>query len=106
MQRFSLREFKEDYGNHDKCFLFAGRTPEKQKEIEDRYLTDGWNEIHQSLDVRLSDGTLVGLSHLPYVPPKDSDYDVRYLEYRPEDRGFIFRNYNIYFCVSPLSLAF
>lgn len=81
-------------GNHDGCFNFKPKAPrdigcvratrERHEKICKLYIEDGWESVHQSLEVMLKNGVLVLLTHLPYVPLEGSGDDVRYLEYRPE----------------------
>ena len=70
-------------GNHDRCFAWNGK-PRTRELI--RYSAAGW-EVHQTLDLELKDGTNILLSHLPYHDPETKQHDVRYLEYRPQDKG-------------------
>jgi calcineurin-like phosphoesterase family protein len=80
-------------GNHDGCFNFKPKAPrdigcvratrERHGKICKMYIEDGWESIHQELEVKLKDGTTVLLTHLPYAPIEGSGDDVRYLEYRP-----------------------
>lgn len=75
-------------GNHDACFEFAGRAGKAQT-MRQRYYSDGWNEIHQTWNAKLSDGTFVLVSHLPYATESGNEYDRRYQEYRPVDKGSV-----------------
>ena len=78
------------HGNHDATF--PHKHNRKQIKMVQRYLEDGWKGVHDSLNLTLSNGTNVLLSHLPYAPRPSGDllnYDVRYLQHRPEDRGMI-----------------
>jgi calcineurin-like phosphoesterase family protein len=54
-----------------------------------RYLEDGWKEIHFQHELTLKDGTYVKLSHLPYQSKNGSKYDDRYMEWRLKDEGSI-----------------
>lgn len=71
-------------GNHDKCFAFKGRQLDQQLK---KYKDGGWNEIHQSLNMILSNGLPVHLNHFPYKNSYAEQFDARYLEYRPIDLG-------------------
>jgi calcineurin-like phosphoesterase family protein len=83
-------------GNHDGCFDFKPKAPrdigcvratrERHRKMCDMYLQDGWESIHQELELKLKDGTVVLLSHLPYAPLEGSGDDVRYLDYRPQQK--------------------
>lgn len=83
-------------GNHDSCFDFKPKAPrdigcvratrDRHKHMCDLYLKDGWESIHQELEVKLKDGNVVLLSHLPYAPEPGSGDDTRYLDYRPEQK--------------------
>lgn len=83
-------------GNHDACFKLPSKEDnpsaikgrnEKYKRMCDKYLKDGWKEIHQSLTIQLKNGRSVLLSHLPYSPKEGEDFDKRYITLRPKDEG-------------------
>ena len=76
-------------GNHDKVFKFKERDENHHKEVVEKFKSHGWNEIHQTLELDLKDNTKVLLSHLPYSTPEGLEYDQRYKEYRPDDKGMI-----------------
>lgn len=82
-------------GNHDQCFKWLpghGKTGSEEgtnrryKTMCETYISHGWQSIHQVLEVTLKNGRKVLCSHLPYAP-KEKNFDQRYLEYRPEDKG-------------------
>ena len=83
-------------GNHDACFKFNPKENTKEA-IEgaqrrydkacQQYLQDGWQSIHQTLQVTLRSGIDVLLSHLPYAPKEGQAFDRRYLDLRPKDEG-------------------
>lgn len=75
-------------GNHDAAFSFKGREGKAQN-MRTRYYADGWNEIHQTWNTKLDDGTFVLVSHLPYATETGNEYDKRYQDYRPKDEGSI-----------------
>lgn len=77
------------HGNHDSTF--PHKHNRRQVKMIQRYLEDGWKAIYDRVTLTLSDGTHVLLSHMPYAP-KEGDkpnYDLRYLEHRPVDKGSI-----------------
>ena len=79
-------------GNHDACFKWVPtkeRHSNKYLKMINKYKEAGWNEIHQTLNLTLSDGTSVLLSHLPYSSKQGSEFDSRYMELRPNDEGII-----------------
>jgi len=85
-------------GNHDSCYEFPPKeinektvreSREKYRRRRERYIQDGWQFIHQTLTIRLKDGTHVLLSHLPYAPKEGENFDRRYLSLRPKDEGLI-----------------
>lgn len=82
-------------GNHDYTFDFPPKKNsglsiqqhrEKYKGRCNAYVRHGWQNVHQELIVKLSNGTNVLLSHLPYAP-KEKEFDTRYLSLRPKDEG-------------------
>lgn len=77
------------HGNHDATF--PHKHNRKQLKMMQRYLEDGWKGVYDTMPLVLKDDTHVLMSHMPYRP-KDGDkinYDLRYLEHRPVDRGSI-----------------
>lgn len=76
-------------GNHDDCFSFPGSGQERKERMLQKYLSDGWATVDQTLNLTLKDGTNVLLSHLPYGSKNGAMYDARYMEVRPKDEGMI-----------------
>lgn len=83
-------------GNHDICFELPPKevnektvreSREKYDRRRQRYLSDGWKSIHQTLQLKLKNGSTVLLSHLPYAPKEGEQFDKRYLSMRPKDEG-------------------
>ena len=83
-------------GNHDACFKFPpkGNTAEaiegakrRYAKMCERYLQDGWKSISQELQLTLRNGVNVLLAHLPYAPKDGENFDRRYLDMRPENKG-------------------
>lgn len=70
-------------GNHDSCFP-EHRRHERMKE---KYLEDGWLSVQLSKELVLKDGTKALLCHFPYRDGAGTEYDTRYLKYRPVDDG-------------------
>lgn len=67
-------------GNHDACHI----SHKKWVNMVERYKRDGWDEVYPHMAYKtLKNGLEVALCHLPYVPD-NPDYDVRYLNLRPE----------------------
>ena len=83
-------------GNHDACFKFLPKesttsaiegAKRRYTKACEQYLQDGWQSIHQELQITLRDGTNVLLAHLPYAPKEGENFDRRYLELRPKWAG-------------------
>jgi calcineurin-like phosphoesterase family protein len=84
-------------GNHDFCHSAhkKSRTPENQAVWTQKYLDNGWNEVHMKLEYDLPGVGIVNVSHLPYKGGGDSKkgdkaengYEERYTEHRLEDDG-------------------
>lgn len=72
-------------GNHDACYPFEGRT--KHLKMIERYTKDGWNYLGKEHLLKLSNGMNVLLSHLPYQNDAGNEYDNRYMNYKPIDKG-------------------
>ena len=72
-------------GNHDWCFPGhkKSKTPEKAKNIREKYLSEGWDHI-LICDLITIGKELVSLSHFPW---KGDSTDTRFDEYRLEDDG-------------------
>lgn len=69
-------------GNHDGCHV----SNKKCVKMKERYLTDGWLEVHPHYKhFQLKNGQNVLLSHLPY----DNDYDDRYKQYKFPYKGLV-----------------
>lgn len=75
-------------GNHDPMFPhYCNRNNTKRERMFDRYIRDGWNEIHLHTTIKLSNGMNVLLSHLPYPTEDAFKYDKRFIQFRPPDQG-------------------
>lgn len=76
-------------GNHDACWPFHHKEKHKRKaeKMLGHYLQDGWKAVHANLNIKLSNGQEVLLSHLPYANPEGSQYDNRYSQHKPIDKG-------------------
>jgi calcineurin-like phosphoesterase family protein len=75
-------------GNHDATFPFAHhRVNKKMDKMKERYINAGWSTVSEYMELLLSNGQLVAMSHLPYSNPDTLVYDKRYLELRPENKG-------------------
>lgn len=85
LPRLNRKEFHFIAGNHDKIFKKFGN-----RQLRDLYFKAGVDELYLYKEITLSNGLRVGLSHLPYEPPR-ADYhdDKRYVSKRPKDRGQI-----------------
>lgn len=74
-------------GNHDAPFYYlVGRASNKRKYYQ-KYLDLGWKTFKLEEQITLKSGVPLLLSHLPYAIM--SNYDDRYLEYRPKNYGLI-----------------
>ncbi len=69
-------------GNHDRCW--KGRS-KGRSERGSYYRDGGFDEIVDNPDPHMIGGQQVRLDHFPYR--LDSQYDQRYMDYRPEDDG-------------------
>ena len=85
-------------GNHDACFKLPPKidtpdcveaTKKRHEKMCRRYKEDGWEAIHQTMPLELSNGVIVMLSHLPYATREGMQYDRRYQALRPKDEGSI-----------------
>jgi calcineurin-like phosphoesterase family protein len=74
-------------GNHDAPFPFPYN--KKADKMKQRYLDDGWKDVLLYHELTLSNGLTVGLSHMPYNSEAGGEYDQRYMEFRPEDKGLV-----------------
>lgn len=83
-------------GNHDACFKFPPKedttsaiegSKRRHLKMRERYLSDGWKAIYQTHTFTLKNGRNVLLSHLPYAPKDGENFDQRYLNLRPENKG-------------------
>lgn len=70
-------------GNHDKTWKLKPQCVKK-------YLDSGFKSVKMIDEIDIDGhGHKVVLSHLPYKPPEALNEDVRYLEYRPKDKGLV-----------------
>ena len=85
-------------GNHDACFDFPPKanderciadTANRLARMKSLYKTAGFEEIHQSLLLKLKDDTTVLMSHLPYASPDGEKYDKRYNSMKLKDEGLV-----------------
>lgn len=85
LPRLNRKKFIWIAGNHDRIFKKFG-----SRQLKDNYFKAGVDELYLYKEIVLSNGTRVGLSHLPYEPPEATYHDdKRYLSKRPKDRGQI-----------------
>lgn len=68
-------------GNHDMTFRHT-KEQTRPNNVE-KVLNWGWSEVHQETMIRLSNGMLVKLAHLPYLDKQTSKIDLRYKDVRP-----------------------
>jgi len=78
-------------GNHDWTHDSnkKSRTPEKQKQLIEKYIECGWSEVIMKMELDLPGIGIVNVSHLPYKGGGDSGYEERYQSHRLEDDGKI-----------------
>ena len=76
-------------GNHDFCHPAHHKSKhlENQKKWIDKYLENGWAEVHMELELDLPGIGLVNVSHLPYKGCGDSMEEERHEKHRLEDDG-------------------
>lgn len=76
-------------GNHDATFIHqpSKGIPSKVQKNYDKVRSFGWASVQQELEMDLSNGERVLLSHLPYLDDDAHKYDLRYKEMRPIDNG-------------------
>lgn len=77
-------------GNHDEVFPFKHYSQTKQDNLNKFYFDAGWSTINRLLNIKLDKYDIL-LSHLPYLPHNidQLNFDLRYKEYRPIDKGNI-----------------
>lgn len=74
-------------GNHDFCHPThkKSRDKENQKKWTQRYLDNGWAEVHLKMELDLPGIGIVNVSHLPYKGGGDSGYEDRHEKHRLEN---------------------
>ena len=81
-------------GNHDEAFPKKS-DPTRKLRQPGRYLQIGFSEVHLQLFLPLTlngKNYNVQLCHFPFIPPAEENpnpHDLRYLDFRPEDKGQI-----------------
>jgi calcineurin-like phosphoesterase family protein len=75
-------------GNHDFCHPVnrKSRHPENRAKWIQKYLENGWDEVHEHMTLDIPGVAVVNLSHMPYADP-DPSQDQRYLKWRLKDDG-------------------
>lgn len=74
-------------GNHDWCHPAhkKSRTPENQQIWIQKYLDNGWAEVHMQMRMEIG-GKVVNIAHLPYLE-ENSQEDLRHSKHRLTEDG-------------------
>jgi calcineurin-like phosphoesterase family protein len=76
-------------GNHDFCHGAnkKSRNAENQAKWIQKYLDNGWDEVHLAGEFEIPGVANVNVNHMPYLEVGNNGQDIRHSKFRPKDDG-------------------
>jgi calcineurin-like phosphoesterase family protein len=85
-------------GNHDHCHGAHKRSknPENQAKWIQKYIDNGWDEVHFSGEFEIPGVANMNVNHMPYLEPSKDGQDIRHAKFRPTDDGRFLLNGHVH----------